>query len=86
MDRFKLHSTLMDTKKVNERTKQKIIKRGQQLEKLQKKLKERAENLAQLRRDDIIMRQDLSTYQAKVEEKFDVSGMCENVMVTIATR
>ena len=32
------------------------------------------------------MRQDLSTYQAKVEEKFDVSGMCENVMVTIATR
>ena len=76
----------METKKTNQRTRQKIIKRGQQLEKLEKELKDRADNLAQLRRDDIIMRQDLSTYQAMVEEKFDVSGMCENVMVTIATR
>ena len=32
------------------------------------------------------MRQDLSLFQAKVEDKFDITGQCEDLMTTIDTR
>ena len=83
LDRFKLHSTLVTSKKSCDKTRQKIAKRELQLERLNKVLKEGQDNLVQLRKDDILMRQDLSTYEARVEEHFDISGMCEDLAKTV---
>lgn len=45
-----------------------------------KKLKDSQINLEQLHRDNILMRQDISTFEAYVEEKFDISNRCEKMI------
>ena len=56
------------------------------MEKTQKKVKDSLIELDQLRKDDIEMRRDLSTYEANVEKKLDFSSKCENIMQTVELR
>ena len=56
------------------------------MEKLDQIFKDDYEKLHKLRKDDIMMRQALSTYQAKVEDKLEISGFCDDLIVTIETR
>ena len=56
------------------------------MEKTQKKVKDSLIELDQLRKDDIEMRRDLSTYEANLEKKLDFSSKCENIMQTVELR
>ena len=64
----------METQKANTLTEKQISEQDKKLEKLAKKQKERQLVNDQLRLDDLLMRQDLSTYECKVNEKLDLES------------
>ena len=43
-----------------------------EIEKMQKQLKEKTMDLYELKQNDVMMRQDLSTYQCVLEESFNI--------------
>ena len=53
--------------------------RDKQIFKIGKRYKEKQEWLDTLVKDNILMRQDISTYQAKVDRALGVSNMCETL-------
>ena len=56
------------------------------LEKLKKKCKDTDVALDTLRKDNIMMRQDLSVFQANAEDKLDVNTHCDKMVMTIKMR
>ena len=76
----------MDAMKANDKTSALIAKREQQMERTMKKLKDCQNELVQLKSDNIIMRQDISTYQCIIEEKLDISKQCDKMIQTIDLR
>ena len=81
-----MQTNLMDSIKANERTQKKIGSKDGQMERLHKKLKDMEIELHTLRKDDIMMRQDLSTYEANLQDKCDIASGCAKLVQTIGIR
>ena len=79
MDRYAFSQGLLEIQRDSLRKKQKIQKKEQEMEKLAKYLKEKTNDLFELKQNDMIMRQDLSTYQSYLEETFNMADRAREI-------
>ena len=56
------------------------------MERLEKLLKDKTNDLFELKQNDVLMRQDLSTYQAFLEENLKITTKVQNLKKTIEVR
>ena len=77
IERFEAHYNLMGATKHSEDLKQKILNKGLEMEKLRNRNKDRTIALTQLKKDNVLMRQDLSTYEANAIKKLDLKTRAE---------
>jgi len=82
-DRFHLHTVVIDAGKANNNTKASIAKCETRLTRLHKNLKETNLKVEQLEMDNILLRQDISTYEACVVESLGVGEFCSKLVQTI---
>ena len=72
IERFEAHYNLMGATKVGEDLKRNIHNKGLEMEKLRNRNKDRSIALTQLKKDNVLMRQDLSTYEANAIKELDL--------------
>jgi len=85
-DRFDMDQKVIDAEKAGDYLQSKINRKCDDIEKQNKLNKDRDIALVQLRKDDKLMRQDISTYESHAIRKLDLKGRTDQMLHTIDLR
>ena len=86
MDRFKLHSSVVNAEKEGVKISKQIEERAQARWKLQRRALESEQRLEQMQKDDKLMRTDLATYQVAVDNDIGIKKTIKTLNKTIEQR
>ena len=85
-ERYAFNQMVLDIQKDSKRLEGKIAQKCIEIEKMQKQEKEKTMDLFELKKNDIMMRQDLSTYQCALDESFELGRRSGVMKKTIELR
>ena len=85
-ERFQSHYSLMETKKEGAQLEKEIQDLKSENDKLRKDWKDREVAVKQLKKDFILIKQDLSTYEANVARKVDLTDKAQQILTTMSLR
>ena len=81
-----MNATTLEAERESKNLKAKINLKNDQIEKLKNQYKDRNIALTQLKKDNVLMRQDLSTYEANAISHIDTFAKTKKIVSTIDIR